>query len=278
MSDTPASDFDYYALGGTPVHDSQKPEKKDRRIFVLKIVVLVMAIALLVEGILYVFVIPCLAPAKIKISGLSTLRPAQVSQLLSPMANATWIQFDSEKAVSCLSVIPGIETISVDKHFPDRVIIQIKERVPVAKTIVTMQDRSIPVQIDENGVLFTSAGGSLVSDSSVPLVSGLPIDRVQEGMRLPQKYRGLIEQIATIRRLPQKYFAAISEIKVVPKEYGSYELVLYPVHMRVRVLTDRSLNEEALQYMMVALDVVNSIDPAVGEIDLRYGSVSYRRR
>ena len=46
----------------------------------------------------------------------------------------------------------------------------------------------------------------------------------------------------------------------------------------MRVLTDRALNEDALQYMMVVLDVVNSIEPDVSEIDLRYGSVSYRTR
>ena len=38
------------------------------------------------------------------------------------------------------------------------------------------------------------------------------------------------------------------------------------------------MNEDALQYMMVVLDVVNSIEPDVSEIDLRYGSVSYRTR
>lgn len=87
-----------------------------------------------------------------------------------------------------------------------------------------------------------------------------------------------MEQIASIRSLSQKYFAAISEIQVVPKEFGNYELVLYPINSHVKVLTDRSLNEDALKYMMVVLDVVNSIEPNVSEIDLRYGSVSYRKR
>ena len=97
-------------------------------------------------------------------------------------------------------------------------------------------------------------------------------------MRLPAKYRPLMDQISSIRKLPQKYFAAISEIQVLPKEYGNFELAIYPVSTRARVLTDRSLNEDALKYMMVVLDVVNSIEPDAQEIDLRYGSVSYRRR
>ena len=59
---------------------------------------------------------------------------------------------------------------------------------------------------------------------------------------------------------------------------GNYELALYPSQAKVKVLSDRNLNEDALQYMMVVLDVVNSIEPDVSEIDLRYGAVSYRRR
>ena len=104
------------------------------------------------------------------------------------------------------------------------------------------------------------------------------IENLQEGMRLPAKYRVLMEQISAIRNLSQKYFAAISEIQVVPKEYGNYELVLYPTQAKVRVLTDRSLTEDALKYMMVVLDVVNSIEPDVVEVDLRYDSLSYRCR
>ncbi len=87
-----------------------------------------------------------------------------------------------------------------------------------------------------------------------------------------------MSQISKIRALPQRYFAAISEIHVVPKDFGNYELVLYPVRSKLRVLTDRSLDESTLRQMMVVLDVVNSIEPNVSEIDLRYGSVSYRTR
>ena len=94
-------------------------------------------------------------------------------------------------------------------------------------------------------------------------------------MRIPSKYRVLIEQISRIRALPQKYFAAVSEICVIPKKYGNYELMIIPENSRSRVLTDRSLNEDALQHMMVVLEVVNSIEPEANEIDLRYGSISY---
>jgi cell division protein FtsQ len=117
-----------------------------------------------------------------------------------------------------------------------------------------------------------------VQDNSVPLVSGIPIENLQEGMRLPAKFHTLLEQISTIRNLSQRYFEAVSEIQVVPKQYGNYELVVYPTNARIRVLTDRSLTEDALKSMLVVLDVVKSIEPDVAEVDLRYDSLSYRCR
>ncbi|MCH5294749.1 MAG: FtsQ-type POTRA domain-containing protein [Treponema sp.] len=246
----------------------------DWRISLLKGIVIVLGILLLVEGILYTLVMPCLSPATIEYSGLKTLTVQDLSEVLAPAGSSTWAKFDTSRAVSLLTTVSCVENVAVEKHFPDKVRIQITERESVAKTIVTVDGRSVPVQIDRNGVLFTVKNP--VNDSSVPLISGLPVDKA--GMRLPPKYRPLMEQIAAIRRLPQKYFAAISEIQVCPKEYGNYELVLYPIHTHVKVFTDRTLDEDQLKYMMVVLDVVKSIEPDATKIDLRYGSVSYSVR
>ena len=112
----------------------------------------------------------------------------------------------------------------------------------------------------------------------MPVISGLPVEYMAQGMRIPAKYRPLIEQIARIKSLPQQYFASVSEICVLPKDTGNYELALIPSQAKVKVLTDRSLNEEALKYMMIVLDVVNQLGSNVTEVDLRYGSVSYKTR
>ena len=256
---------------------ADKGEKKDSRITIVKIIVLILCILLVIEGIFYTLIIPCLAPVKVQFSGLKNLSSSVLLEKLAQTGDVTWIQFDSGKAVDTLSTISAVDTVSVDKVFPDKVMITIKERVPVAKTIVSLNGRSVLVQIDENGVLFLNTT-SVSSDSNIPLISGLPIENMQTGMRFSAKYKPLMAQIAEIQKLPQKYFVAVSEIKVVPKEYGNYELVLYPIHSHVRVLTDRTLNEDALKYMMVMLDVVNSLNPNVWEIDLRYGSLSYRTR
>lgn len=271
MSDFALSGFEQYG-------EKRDEQKKDSRVTLIKIIVAVLCGLLLVEGILYMYLIPCMAPGRISWSGLSRCSEKELAQSLGPLVNKTWMQFSSGEAYARITSVPGVEDVQISKRFPDRISIKVTERVPVAVTFITQNGRTVPVQIDKNGVLFPAADDSVGADSSVPLVSGIPVENVPEGMRIPVKYRPLMEQIDRIKSLKQNYWAAVSEIHVVPKEYGNYELMLYPLHSRTRILTDRSLNEEALQYMMVMLDVVNSIEPNVAEIDLRYGSVSYRTK
>ena len=267
--------------GSFSVHKKESAKESvmaDKKVKVLKIIVFILCILLLIEAVLYTFVIPSLVPAKISFSGFKNISEDAAREKIQQINTLTWMQFDTNKAVNVLSSISGIEKVSVYKHFPDRVDIRIIEREAVAKTIVETADGCKSVQIDKNGVLFYSNAKYIAKDSNIPLITGLPLENLSEGSRLPSKYRSLMEQIDYIRSLPQKYFAAISEIQVVSKDYGSYELVLYPVQSQVRILADRTLDEDVLKRMVVVLDVVNSTRPDVQEIDLRYGAISFRRR
>lgn len=272
MSDVVFTDFEDFVT----VSGSDKSEKKDKKVFLVKILVFVLAVLLFAELIISMVLVPCFSKPSITVSGLKSAYQQEFTELLGSMKTSSWLRFDTQRAASLLSSVPYIDSVDVSKVFPDRVIVSVKERVPVAKTVINNGGRYISVQIDKNGVLFTGNRQKSDTDYEIPLVSGLPVEKFREGMSIPANYRVLLDQIETVRSRSQKYFAAISEIQVVQKEYGNYELVLYPVHKHVRVLTDRSLNEEALKYMMVVLDVVDSIEPDVSEIDLRYGSVSYR--
>lgn len=274
MSDVVFTDFEDFVT----VSGSDKSEKKDKKVFLVKILVFILAVLLFAELIISMVLVPCFSKPSITVSGLKSASQQEFTELLGSMKTSSWLRFDTQRAASLLSSVPYIDSVDVSKVFPDRVIVSVKERVPVAKTVINNGGRYISVQIDKNGVLFTGNRQKSDTDYEIPLVSGLPVEKFREGMSIPANYRVLLDQIETVRSRSQKYFAAISEIQVVQKEYGNYELVLYPVHKHVRVLTDRSLNEEALKYMMVVLDVVDSIEPDVSEIDLRYGSVSYRTR
>lgn len=276
------SDFIIQGFENFEVHGSRKRKNtSDSRMNAVKIFAAIFGILLICELCVYFFVVPCLDKVEIFWSGLSSYTQESMNSVITPCINKKFMNFSTSEAKSLVLSVPGVESVRVVKRFPNKVYINVTERKPVAMTFVSNNGRTIPVEIDKSGILFNGTANSAVltgSDTSLPLISGIPVENIPEGMRIPQKYRALMEQIDTIRSLSQNYFAAVSEIHVIPKEYGNYELVLYPIHSRTRILTGRQLNEESLQYMMVALDVVNALEPDVEEIDLRYGSVTYRTK
>lgn len=275
------SDFVIQGFENFEVHGRRKKVVSDSKLNAVKIFAAIFGILLICELCVYFFVVPCLDKVEVSWSGLSSYTKESMNSVISQCLNKKFMNFSTNEAKSLVMSVPGVENVQISKKFPNKVHIHVIERKPVAMTFVSSNGRTIPVEIDKNGVLFngTANSSNLVnSDTSLPLISGIPVENIPEGMRIPQKYRALMEQIDQIRSLSQNYFAAVSEIHVIPKEYGNYELVLYPIHSRTRILTGRQLNEESLQYMMVALDVVNALEPDVEEIDLRYGSVTYRTK
>ena len=258
------------------IDTKSREEISDRKYKFIVIAFIVLCCLLLGEFVIYKYIKPSLSSPKVTVSGQVTMTAEEIGMKLLSMNSRDWFSFDVEKAASILSSEPCISNVEVEKHFPDKIFVKVTERTPVAMTFVMDNGKSQPLQIDENGVLFTNKKKASVAQSGVPIISGIPIEHMTGGMRVPSKYKTLIDQITKIQNLPQKYFAAVSEICVVPKEYGNYELMLIPSTGHVKVFTDRALNEEALKYMMIVLDVVKQLESDVDVVDLRYGSVSYK--
>ena len=265
------AEFDQYE-----VSEKYKEERDAKFLKWIKILVVALAVVFAAEFAVYKIVNPSLNAAKITVSGNKNYSAEDIAATLTDLYGQNYFTFDCVKAASKLSSLCGIDSVKIEKVFPDKIRISVTERESVAMIFAEEEGRTVPIQIDKNGVLFNNINSEIVEDGSVPIVSGIPVEHLASGMRIPAKYRGLIDQISKIQSLPQKYFAAVSEICVVPKTYGNYELMLIPVNSHIRVFTGRVLNEESLQYMMVVLDVVNSMEQNVSQIDLRYDSISYR--
>ena len=269
-------DKDYFLEDDLSINEEE--DKSEKKIKVIKILFCVLCLLLIGELVVYKYVMPCFSSPKVTVSGQAAYSAEEIARMLLPMESSNWLDFDVNQAVAIISSEAGIEHVAVEKRFPDKILINLEERKPVAVTLVVENGKTSAMQIDKNGVLFPGRMNAISDTNEVPIVSGLPVEYMSKGMRIPSKYRPLIDQITKISDLPQKYFASISEICVLPKEYGNYELGLIPSQSKVKVLTDRALNEDALKYMMIVLDVVNQIGTDVSEVDLRYGSVSYRKK
>ena len=272
MSDVGFVQDDYFLS----TEDEENSRSAEGKIKVIKIIFILLCILLIGELVAYKYIMPSFSNPKVTFSGQNNYTAEELARKLLKMDASNWFEFDVEQAVAILSSEAGIESVTVEKHFPDKIFINVVERIPVAVTFVVENGRTYPVEIDKNGVLFHGKENLVPDTNVVPIVSGLPIEYMAQGMRIPGIYRPLIDQIANISSLPQSYFAGISEICVLPNEFGNYELALFPAQSKIKVLTDRALNEDALKYMMVILDVVNQIGSRVAEVDLRYGSVSIK--
>ena len=257
---------------------SSQAAASDKKVRAIKIIFAILCFLLAAELVVYKYILPSFSSPKISVTGLSAYTPEDFAEKLMPFSTANWFDFDVDQAASLISNEAGIESVTVEKKFPDKILIKIEEREPVAMIFMMDNGLSSAMEIDKNGVLFAPRASEKNENSYMPVVSGLPVEYMASGMRIPAKYRPLIEQISKIKQLPQKYFASISEICVIPKDSGSYDLALIPSQSRVKVLTDRSLNEDQIKYMMVVLDVVNQLGSDVSEVDLRYGSLSYKTR
>jgi len=258
--------------------DVTQDDSADKKIKVIKIIFAILCFLLVGELIVYKYILPSFSSPKISVTGLSSYTPEDFAEKLAPFSNANWFDFDVDQAAAVISNDAGIDSVVVEKHFPDKILIKVEERKPVAMIFLMDNGISSALEIDKNGVIFPQRAAEVNDNSYMPIISGLPVEYMAQGMRIPLKYRPLIDQIARIKSLPQQYFASVSEICVLPKDTGNYELALIPAQAKVKVLTDRSLNEEALKYMMIVLDVVNQLGSNVTEVDLRYGSVSYKTR
>jgi cell division protein FtsQ len=242
----------------------------------LKLLFFMLCCVLVLEGFVYFVLQPGLSPIKIVVTGNQQYTQGELLSLLPEISREKWLHFDVSAAASAISSFSGIESVVVEKRFPDRVVVRVKERLPVAMTLATLGERTIPVMLDKNGVVFSGRPGT----RELPLLTGLSIENHVGGMRLGKAYQPLLERLAalgdTADSLGAKSLAALSEIHVRKKSNGSFDLVLYPVRSGVRVLMDKVLNEDALHYMMIALDVADSMGSQVKEIDLRHGSASFR--
>lgn len=266
---------DGYAFTNFSSYYAEETKNTDRKTKLLKILVVVLTVVLATEALLYAVIFPCLSPVQVTVYGLENMTPEAVLEESGMNLSEGFLHFGAAEFKSRLESVSAIENVTVQKKFPDQIIVEAKERVPVAFSLVSRGGKTVSVQIDKNGVVFTSAVKSAAD--SVPLLSGIDLDATSEGLGIPAMYRPLLAEISEIAEKKSPYFSALSEIHVQPTVSGSYELVLYPIHSHVRVLTDRSFNEQKLQYMMVVLDVLDSMDAGVNEVDMRYGTVSYTK-
>ena len=113
MSDVVFTDFEDFVT----VSGSDKSEKKDKKVFLVKILVFVLAVLLFAELIISMVLVPCFSKPSITVSGLKSASQQEFTELLGSMKTSSWLRFDTQRAASLLSSVPYIDSVDVSKVF-----------------------------------------------------------------------------------------------------------------------------------------------------------------
>jgi cell division protein FtsQ len=254
-------------------HDSSF-EKSLRRI-------LLACLVLLVGELLWLFVItPCMPLKDVVIKGLDGMSRMTILEKAGIEPQTSFMSVNAREVEQALSSIPLVGSADVIKHFPDSVEIVIKTRTPIATAVADVNNRTVPVFFDREGVLFSvgNDGGVATNSAGFPVISGLVFEKAAPGLRMPELLLPLFKDLDRLHSNAPELLSAISEIHVGRKKYGTYELTLYPAYNPVKIRMDAHITEDSLRYLLLLLDALGEKGVALAELDFRSGTASYRVR
>ncbi|MDR2313935.1 MAG: FtsQ-type POTRA domain-containing protein [Spirochaetaceae bacterium] len=243
---------------------------------VLKRILVMIGVILLVELIWLFGVSPCMPLAKVEVSGVSGIDEGAVLALAGIGNHSSYMTVNAQAAERALLVLPAIRSARVIKHFPNRVELILEPRRAAAMAFVEEGRRMFPALIDGDGMIFSVGREGFREREALPVISGLMLERVFPGMKLPRIYSSLFTELETLTREAPELLAAISEIRINGRNYDGYDLTVYPVHGGVKVRMGQDINEETLRYMLLMLDVLSARSRSIEEIDFRTGTASYK--
>ena len=216
----------------------------------------------------------------IEISGSAALGRDEILDAAGITPSSSYFSTNASTAEKALASLSSLESARVFKHFPDRLQIVVEGRKAVATALASVNTgpdaRTVPVLIDSQGVVF-QIGWNENNESLphlFPVVSGFVIDNPVAGMKLPAMFDSFFAELEKIENSAPELLAAVSELKINPKSYDGFDLVLYPVYKKIKVRIPE-LNEDLLRYTLLMVDVLAAKEPGIDTLDFRGGIASY---
>jgi cell division protein FtsQ len=242
----------------------------------LKKILIFIGIVLGIELIWLFGVSPCMPLAGVTVSGIEGIDEKAVLALAGIGGNSSYMSVNAPAVEQALLSLPFIRSVHVVKHFPNRVDVILESRRAAAIAFITAGGGTYPALIGGDGMLISIGKESFTAEDTLPVISGLALDGIFPGMKLPRIYNALFARLETLSRNAPELLAAISEIKINHKNYDGFDLILYPAHLGVRVRVSEDITEETIRYMFLMLDVLSAKNANIEEIDFRTGTASYK--
>ncbi len=258
-----------------------KTSRKQIREFVFNrvLVILVIVLCLLLVGeLVFHFVIaPRMTVRSITIKSDLSLSKEEILAVAGIEESLYYYNLDTAQIRENLEGLPTVREAVVEKIFPDALNITLYGRAPLAMFFFTTPEgASIPLVIDDQGVVFEIGSGVSVWD--LPVITGVRFRQLKVGMKLPEAIRPILQDLRTLQIQDPDLFRLISELRLISKSRGVLEILLYPIQYPVRLRLNSGLDPALIRNALIILDLLAGQEALqrVRELDMRTGEVVYR--
>lgn len=216
---------------------------------------------------------------RVTVRGMTSVSEKEIVDALelSPAVNLVNADIPSMEARILLN--PKIADARVGRAFPDRLVVDLKERKAVACVLVAEEIGTKSIAIDEEGVAFAYMD-SIATDRKLPVLSGIRFENFTPGQRLPTYLTPLLHDIAELSKESPSVLDAFSEIKIEKISDSEAELVLFPSGKTIPIRMPLRLTKANLGSALLVLDILADRQGAekIQEIDFRTGTIVYRTK
>ncbi|MDR2194770.1 MAG: FtsQ-type POTRA domain-containing protein [Treponema sp.] len=245
------------------------PAQKRKVIFGLfASAIFVLTIALLSGGIVYggrSF----LPISRIDVTEIPNMERADILTRAGIKNQTYWTLHEAQVKTNLLA-IAAIKDVEVGKYFPDRLVIKIEARKPVAMIISRTGNTGLLQYIDETGRVFEK--GRSASNMYLPLITDPAMQTPYAGYQCIPSVTALMRRMSS---LSPDLLSHISEIEIDWKIAGSYKFDLYDLIVYIRLSSIKvrmraELDDAYISRMLLAVKTVEE-DPRylTNEIDYR---------
>ncbi len=197
----------------------------------------------------------------VEVRGNNELSRIDVIRITNATVGTSLLGYDTRKAEAALEARNWVEEARIRREFPDKLIISIKERKPVA-----ILNAGTLYLVDKKGTIFDKLGRRKLS---LPIISGIKKDEIEQN-QLPEYAKATLELLDLANNGPRLLSANnISELRLD----GRGEILVYTRDRAVPVrMAAKHLERDLERAEKVLYHLYNSKTyKRVAEIDMEYG-------
>lgn len=258
--------------------ENKTSRQKMNRVFL--VIVLVLFVILLLELIFHLVISPRMKLSKIEIVSDESfpLSDAAILDVAGIADGVYYFSIDELAVRQRLENYPLIKSAEVQKIFPNGLRLRFEQRTPLAMSLIEINGRSVPVCLDDEGVVFQI--GPSVEIFDLPVLSGLHFREVKLGHRVNENLVDFLRDLKSIRSSTLTLFNLVSEVKFVNKSGSGFEALLYIRDYPVKVRIGNTISEDLIKRVLLVLDVFRSqgLLGNLEEIDFRSEKVVSRMK